>query len=195
MAMRTVPSQIAARLPAAAELFADRGLDGTKIEDVAAATGIPKATLYYYFSGKEEILGFLLKDVLLRVADEVAIAVQANDTAAQRLTDVIRAQLRVMVDQPAVCRALVGDLGRAGRMPAIAEMIDSAYYRPVEALLLEGANDGSLIEQIQPRVVAMAIFGAVTISALSYLITDERLDEPRIARAVADLILDGLRSR
>ncbi|MDO9496666.1 MAG: TetR/AcrR family transcriptional regulator [Nocardioides sp.] len=195
MAMRTVPSQIAARLPAAAELFADRGLDNTKIEDVAAATGIPKATLYYYFSGKEEILAFLLNDALLRVADEVAIAVQSHDTAAQRLTDVISAQLRVMADQPAVCRALVGDLGRAGRMPAIAEMINAAYYQPVEALLLEGAADGTLREQAHPEAVAMAIFGAVTISALSYLVTNQPLDEPRIARAVADLILDGLRAK
>lgn len=193
--MRTVPSQIAARLPAAAELFADRGLDNTKIEDVAAATGIPKATLYYYFSGKEEILAFLLNDALLRVADEVAIAVQSEDTAAQRLSDVISAQLRVMADQPAVCRALVGDLGRAGRMPAIAEMIHSAYYQPVEALLLEGAADGTLLDQAQPKAVAMAIFGAVTISALSYLVTNQPLDEARIARAVTDLILDGLRTR
>ena len=193
--MRTVPSQIAARLPAAAELFADRGLDNTKIEDVAAATGIPKATLYYYFTGKEEILAFLLNDSLLRVADEVAIAVQSGDTAAQRLADVIRAQLRVMADQPAVCRALVGDLGRAGRMPAIAEMIHSAYYQPVEALLLEGAADGTLLEQPHPKAVAMAIFGAVTISALSYLVTNQPLDEPRIATAVTDLILDGLRPR
>lgn len=193
--MRTVPSQIAARLPAAAELFADRGLDSTKIEDVAAATGIPKATLYYYFSGKEEILAFLLNDALLRVADEVAIAVQSDDTAAQRLADVIRAQLRVMADQPAVCRALVGDLGRAGRMPAIAEMINAAYYQPVEALLLEGAADGTLLEQAHPEAVAMAIFGAVTISALSYLVTNQPLDEARISRAVTDLILDGLRAK
>lgn len=192
--MRTVPSQIAARLPAAAELFAERGLDSTKIEDVATATGIPKATLYYYFSGKEEILAFLLNDALLRVADEVAIAVQSQGTAAQRLTDVISAQLRVMADQPAVCRALVGDLGRAGRMPAIAEMINTAYYQPVEALLLEGAADGTLHEQAHPEAVAMAIFGAVTISALSYLVTNQPLDEPRVARAVTDLILDGLRA-
>lgn len=193
--MRPVPSQIAARLPAAAELFADRGLDNTKIEDVAAATGIPKATLYYYFSGKEEILAFLLNDTLLRVADEVAIAVHSQESAAQRLTDVISAQLRMMADQPAVCRALVGDLGRAGRMPAIAEMIHSAYYQPVEALLVEGAADGTLLEQAHPKEVAMAIFGAVTISALSHLLTNQPLDEPRIARAINDLVLNGLRPR
>ena len=47
--MREIPSQIADRLSAAAELFAERGLNDTKIEDIAAATGIAKATLYYYY--------------------------------------------------------------------------------------------------------------------------------------------------
>lgn len=59
--MRKIPAQISERLPAAAELFAERGLNDTKIEDVAATTGIAKATLYYYFAGKEEILAFLLE--------------------------------------------------------------------------------------------------------------------------------------
>ena len=193
--MRTVPSQTAAKLAAAAELFAEHGLDQTKIEDIAAATDIPKATLYYYFAGKEDILAFLLHDTLRRVADEVAIAVQTERPAAQRLTDVITAQLKVMADQPAVCRALVGDLGRAGRIPTIAAMIHSAYYQPVEALLREGEADGSLTEVADPGSVAMAVFGAVTISALSYLVAGQPLDEDRIGQAVIATVMHGLRAR
>ena len=193
--MRTVPSQTAAKLGAAAELFAEHGVDQTKIEDIAAATGIPKATLYYYFAGKEEILAFLFRDVLNRVSDEVAIAVQSDRPGAVRLGEVIRAQLRVMAEQPAVCRALVGELGRAGRIPEIAAMIHAAYYQPVQALLAEGVADGSLRPVPDPGSVAMALFGAVTISALSYLVTDQPLDEERIGGAVITTLLDGLRPR
>ena len=193
--MRTVPSQTAAKLGAAAELFAEHGVDQTKIEDIAAATGIPKATLYYYFAGKEEILAFLFRDVLGRVSDEVAIAVQSDRPGAVRLGEVIRAQLRVMAEQPAVCRALVGELGRAGRIPEIAAMIHAAYYQPVQALLAEGVADGSLRPVPDPGSVAMALFGAVTISALSYLVTDQPLDEERIGGAVITTLLDGLRPR
>ncbi|GAA1149099.1 TetR/AcrR family transcriptional regulator [Nocardioides aquiterrae] len=193
--MRTVPSQTAAKLGAAAELFAEHGVDQTKIDDIAAATGIPKATLYYYFAGKEEILAFLFRDVLNRVSDEVAIAVQSDRPGAVRLGEVIRAQLRVMAEQPAVCRALVGELGRAGRIPEIAAVIHAAYYQPVQALLAEGVADGSLRQVPDPGSVAMALFGAVTISALSYLVTDQPLDEERIGSAVITTLLDGLRPR
>jgi TetR/AcrR family transcriptional regulator len=114
--MREVPSQIAVRLSAAAELFAERGLNETKIEDIAAATGIAKATLYYYFAGKEDILSFLLEDVLREVTEDVATVVHSDGTCAQRLGAVISAQLRVMAHRPAVCRALIGELGRADRL-------------------------------------------------------------------------------
>ncbi|OOK65420.1 bacterial regulatory s, tetR family protein [Mycobacterium kansasii] len=193
--MRKIPAQISDRLPAAAELFAERGLNDTKIEDVAATTGIAKATLYYYFAGKEEILAFLLEDALQQVAHEVTAIVEADGAAAQRLHAVISAQLRVMAQRPAVCRALIGELGRAARMPVIANMISTAYFEPVETLLRAGANDGSLKALDNPRAAAIALFGAVTTSALTYLITDDTLDEDLIARTIHDVVFIGLRPR
>ena len=65
--MRELPVQLATKLYGAAELIADQGLDNTKIDDIAEASGVPKATLYYYFTGKEEILAFLLKDLLTAI--------------------------------------------------------------------------------------------------------------------------------
>ena len=47
--LRTLPDGMREKVLVAAELFAEFGLDATKMEDVAAATGVPKATLYYYF--------------------------------------------------------------------------------------------------------------------------------------------------
>ncbi len=191
--MRHVPAQIAARLPAAAELFADRGLEDTKVEDVATATGVPKATLYYYFAGKEQILAFLLQETLQQMADEVAIAVQVPDTAAIRLAAVVRAQLRVMADQPAVCRALIENLGRAGRMPEIANSVTEAYYSPVQQLLDEGVRDGSLRATEDPATTAMVLFGAVTMSALAYLATGRSLNPEDLSPSILSVVLEGLR--
>ena len=38
--------------------------DEVRTEDIAEASGIPRATLYYYFSSKDEILQFLLTRML-----------------------------------------------------------------------------------------------------------------------------------
>ena len=77
-----MPTQIAERLPAAAELFAERGLNDTEIEDIAAAIGIAKAALYYYFAGKKDILAFLLYDALHQLAGEVRRAVRRSTRPA-----------------------------------------------------------------------------------------------------------------
>ena len=193
--MRKVPRQIADRLPAAADLFAEKGLNDSKIEDVAAVTGVPKATLYYYFTGKEEILAYLLEDLLTDIADAVTAIVHTDGTGAERLELVIGAQLRAMAQRPAVCRALIGELGRAARMPVIAEMINTAYQQPVEALLVAGARDGSLVAQPDPRSASMALFGAVTINALMYLVADQPLDETVVAGTLRAVMFDGLRPR
>src|SRR4030088_3159258 len=130
--MRMVPTAIAAKLPRAAELIADRGLDQTKIEELAEVTGIPKATLYYYFAGKEEILVFLLRDLLTGVADSVAIAIESEGSAAERLGMVVAPQLGVRPEQPAVWLALAADLGRATRLPELAEALSAACHLPLE---------------------------------------------------------------
>ncbi len=193
--MRPVPSSIAQRLTPAAELFAERGLDQTKIEDVAEATGIAKATLYYYFSGKEDVLAFLFRDTLAAMADAVAIATDAEGEARARLAGVLTAQLQVMADQPAVCRALIADLGRAGRIPDIAQAITDAFYSPVDRLLREGAADGSLRPVADPLAASVAIFGAVIISGLSHLVIAGGLPVPQVVEQLTDLLLVGLDPR
>ena len=49
-------------LAAAARIFADTGLAGARIEVIAAAAGVNKALLYYYFQGKEDLYLAVLED-------------------------------------------------------------------------------------------------------------------------------------
>jgi len=49
-------------LAAAARVFADTGLAGARIETLAAAAGVNKALLYYYFGSKERLYLAVLED-------------------------------------------------------------------------------------------------------------------------------------
>ena len=46
----------------ASELFAERGISATSMDDIAKAAGYSKATLYVYFENKEEIVSILVLD-------------------------------------------------------------------------------------------------------------------------------------
>lgn len=196
--MRPVPAKLAAKLSGAAELIAERGIADAKIDEIAEATGIPVATLYYYFRGKEQILSFLLGDLLDTIAGEVGAAIAQPAPAVDRLRWAVEAQVRVMLEHPAVCRALTGDLGRATRLPELAVALDSAFYRPLEQLLRDGVEDDSLRSVAEPDKVALSIFGAITVMGLSGAVAQPMQKSRYIedaARAVCDLLIDGLRAQ
>ncbi|EGD41047.1 TetR/AcrR family transcriptional regulator [Nocardioides sp. NPDC057767] len=190
--MRQLPASIASKLYGAAELIAERGVAEAKMDEIAAASGIPRATLYYYFTGKDEILAFLLTDMLEAIAGEVAAAVGATGSARVRLEAAVQAQIAVMLDQPAACRALVGDLGRATRLPALAHALQEAFRRPIEQLLAEGAADGSLHVQPHPEEASLAIFGAITVAGLYHAVEDSRPSAEQVAKRVLGVLMQGL---
>jgi AcrR family transcriptional regulator len=175
-----------------ADVFARNGYDSTRMEEIAVAAGVPRATLYYHFKGKDEVLAWLLGSTLEALGGAVGEAVSGRGSARQRLERVIRAQLRVMGERPGACRMLIADLERAGRMPDIARGVAVAFYLPVVRLLEEGKADGSLRTVRDPQRMASAIFGAVTIPALSSLVMDASFEAEAVARAAIDLILRGL---
>jgi AcrR family transcriptional regulator len=81
-------------LDAAAELFVSQGLAATTTRQIAERVGIRQASLYYYFTGKDEILLELLTQSVrpsLRVATELESRCRDDPAAALyalALTDV-----------------------------------------------------------------------------------------------------------
>ena len=51
-------------LKAAEELFSKNGFDGTGMEAIARAAGINKASIYYHFKNKNEIIASLFRSIL-----------------------------------------------------------------------------------------------------------------------------------
>lgn len=49
-------------LQAAVQVFAEKSYEGSRIEEIANAAGVPKSLIYYHFKSKEEILEVLTRD-------------------------------------------------------------------------------------------------------------------------------------
>jgi TetR/AcrR family transcriptional regulator len=195
--MRKVPAQIASQLQNALPIIAEQGLEQTKIDEIADASGVPKATLYYYFSGKEEILAFLFEDMLIAIADQGSIAMGADGTARERLEAVVKTQIRLLVENRPLGAALIGDLGRVARTPSLIDALAAAFYTPVESLLVEGGKDGSIRAIHNPLIGSMTIFGSVIMSILVTVIaplTNAGPDEvpEDLAGDLLDVVMRGL---
>jgi AcrR family transcriptional regulator len=88
--MRPYDQRFDTLLAHAARVFADRGFDRTTMRDLAAASGMSLAGMYYYVRGKEELLYHVKERCFARVLEGSEAAVASADDPHERLAAFIR---------------------------------------------------------------------------------------------------------
>lgn len=193
--MRPQPAWLLSSARALAEVFVRKGFGATRMDDLVAASGVPRATLYYHFRGKEAVLGWLMHSTAGNLASAVAEATRRAGSSRDRLEGVIRAMLATVAEYPEACRVLIGNLEQAGQLTdTVAELVP-AFHLPVMALLEEGVADGSLRQVSDPAATASAIFGAVAIAALQALVVEGELPAQVLGDSLVEVLLGGLEAR
>lgn len=85
---------------AAERLFAERGYDGTKIQDVAAESGLSLGTLYSLFGGKAGVYDALHNERLGELFLLAGESMASDERAAERLVKGNRVFIRWLVKHP-----------------------------------------------------------------------------------------------
>lgn len=146
---------------AAATLFAQHGLAGTTVEEIATAAGVSLRTFYRYFPSKQEAVVPLLRmgaanwrerlgaippdaDVREAVARAVARSLTAIDSSSRSHSDPSRPLLRLVLSDPDLRRVwdtLNGDSERA-LVPLFEPLVGGAD--PLRARLLAAAATAAI---------------------------------------------------
>src|ERR1700740_3542522 len=69
----------------AEEIFAEQGLAGARMDEIARAAKVNKALLYYYFRSKEELYRFVLETLLSQLGTRVGGESGSTPSPRQRL--------------------------------------------------------------------------------------------------------------
>ncbi len=135
-------------LDAAAAIFARNGYAGTRIEDIAAASGASKGLLYHYFGGKEAVFEALVARAVrgtLRLLD--GCAARAG-TPAERLRWLIEQEMAGMTDDRlsvlVLTQALTSDATPSGARRLVGELGVRALDVTTR-LIADGQADGSVV--------------------------------------------------
>ena len=88
----------------ALRLFAERGYLGVRIEDIATAAGVSRATFYKYFAEREEILAELFERLLGREPEPDPAGSTPTGSTEERVTVVVEAAARQMLQQEQLAR-------------------------------------------------------------------------------------------
>jgi TetR/AcrR family transcriptional regulator len=192
--MKQLPEVLAQKLIEASNQFAGTGLD-LSIDEVARAADVPRATLYYYFSGKDDLVNFYLSYKLDSMSEAMQKAAASEGTVVERLDRCIRAVLHSMAAQPALCTELPEALRRAkDNFSEVALKADAVMRQPIRDLLIEGAANGELnVPDVD--LVIDALNGAVGQVSLIRLTMTGELDADGVADTLVPLMVSGLSKR
>jgi AcrR family transcriptional regulator len=185
-------------LQAAVRLFAERGYDGTSIEDLARAAGIGKATVYGYFREKREIfLAFCEEEIDYALAEVAGLSSPAAPLAEQLLT-LFLSQVRFVTGNREFGRHLIREMTfpRAATSGPSREL--DARYLDAVGEILEGARQRRELRNDFDPFLATAHFYGLYLVVLSgwyagYVTTMEEAESS--LRTLFRQALEGLGSR
>ena len=162
-------------------LFAERGLDGTSIEEIAAQAGVSKPVVYEHFGGKEGLYAVVVDrevDRFLRMATE---SLQGEDTM-EKFEAAAVTLLRYIEDNSDGFRILVRDSHPASVSGTFGSLI-SDIASQVEYLLADVLKVRGYDPKLAPMYAQMLV-GMVAFAGQWWL--DAR--KPRLEEVAADLI-------
>lgn len=140
----------------ASRLFAERGVAGTTMSEIARRSGLRQSSVYYYFRDKEAILEEILGSVNRVILDQFARVNAEGGPPALRLYRLIR------LDVLQLC-AFPYDINEISRLSALQEERFARFWqerralnRAVEALVREGVAAGELVD-VDPRLAALTL--------------------------------------
>jgi AcrR family transcriptional regulator len=97
----------AAALAAARAIAAEGGYEDVTMREIALRSGVSRATLYRYFSSKDELLTQVSLDVSASLREELEAHPSTAATAAERVTEVFARVLGALAREPKLLAALL----------------------------------------------------------------------------------------
>lgn len=142
-------------LRAAEEEFSDKGLYGTRVDEIAQKAGINKRMIYEYFGNKEELYKAVLIEVYSRLSRREMGLLHNIGSCTEKIRNIIRLYFEFLKDNPTYVNLILWENLNKGRY--IQEIDFKEIKDPtidlLRKILEEGKQNGSFricvdIEQI-----------------------------------------------
>lgn len=195
-------------LTGARDLFVDRGISAVTLGEVAAAAGITRATLYKYFTNKEQLARALFQNTTRGWVERGAREVwPLPGTGFERVERFVTSHCRAMFREPREARfvaefnALYAREWPVEQMaPLLTETLGGERLA-LHASVVQGQGDGSLRVDLPPDELVAQIFNFVSgmmdrFGAMGDKVAGEYgVAAQTVFEGINRVFLDGLRGR
>ncbi len=149
-------------LEAARKVFIRKGLDGTRMQEIADEAGINKALLHYYFRTKEKLFESIFNEVLDKLSSKVNEVLMSNLPLFEKIERFTDTYIDLLIENPYAPNFLVNEINRNperivnvikehGVKP---EFLRQQIDREVEAGIIRPIK----IEDLMSNLMSMCIF-------------------------------------
>ncbi|HEV2521715.1 MAG TPA: TetR/AcrR family transcriptional regulator [Candidatus Acidoferrales bacterium] len=185
---------------AARKVFAQKGLTGARMDEIARVAGVNKALPYYYFKDKEELHRFVLETMIAQISAQMGSpAVLAMDPP-DRVRALVNTTFEFVLRNPAYPRLIQREMMAARRT---LHWMVVAHHRPLHQRAVKTVREGIARGQfrpVDPDQMVFTIFGMImyyfATGPLASQIWNRDVWNPRNVaqrrRAVLDFLEHGL---
>ena len=183
-------------LDAAKRCFAEGSYESVSVAQIARTAGISDGLVYRYFKDKRDLLFHVLRTFYERIMEDLDAQVLRERGFEARLEALIRAHLDVFVSDTDLCRLFISEVRVAADYHGSAiQELNRAYTSILIRMFDDALRAGEVADDISPRLLRDAIFGAIEHRVWRYVNGRGDLDTAETAREMTRLFTRGLSRR
>lgn len=176
-------------------LLAEKGFESMTVDEVAAAVGIAKASLYKHFPSKEDLAAAAMVRIMQRTLDFLD-SLPADDKPVAKLRAVVRWAMEVQLagempllphQNSSLRAALMNNRGYLDRLVTISDRL-GGWIQAAQA-------DGSLNPKLPAIAVLYTLFARACDPVLGFLKAGGLQSDEQIVELVLATCFDGLAAR
>ena len=168
-------------IDAAVDLIADQGFTATSVDDIAAAAGVAKGSVYYNFGSKSDVFEAALAGGLERLTSTLQAA-RAGLVGKEALVALVAELLEQIRLHPNFAKLLAAEVFRVGRewQETVGHIRAEVIEFYAQALAEDRPGD-------DVSLLAAAVFGATLVAGLEWLVFQPERDFEEVLAAVVAL--------
>lgn len=178
----------------ATRLFAERGFDGTALQDIADAVGVSKPAVLHYFPSKEHVRDAVLDGFLAHWKDALPQLLFAAPTGLGRFEAIFGAVRRFFADDPYRARLILREmLDRPDAIRALLREAVRPWLEAIAGFIRAGQAGGTHHPDLDPEAYLLQMLQVVIAAGVSNPVLPVALDDDLAkARARSDRELDRI---
>ena len=183
-------------LRAAITVFAHNGYFNSKVADIASEAGVADGTVYLYFKSKEEILHSIFDRSMEEGIAHGRAQLEGVSDPREKLRRIATLHLeRLGADRDLAVVFQVEFRGSTKFMEEFSAAGFAEYLGLIRAAIEEGQRAGVFRPDVNAKVVAKILFGALDEMATNWILSKRRYKLAPMADQVLDIFLNGVSAR